>query len=219
MRALRIVVSVGTDHHRFDRLVDWTERWIAASGLRVELFVQHGASRPPSLGEGVPMLARDEMLVRYRTADVVITQVGPGSILDVAEVGRIPIVVARRPDLHEHVDGHQIVFGRFMAQQGEAVLAEDEAAFRAAITRAVVRPAVTRRDPRRPAVNATARALSAVVEDVMSRPAGFIDWSRLRLRMPFRPQVLPRRPVAARVTRVPTPPSSAPATQELQSAH
>ncbi|RIX26621.1 glycosyltransferase [Amnibacterium setariae] len=180
MSAVSVVVSLGTDHHRFDRLVSWVEDWAVSMGSDVDLFVQRGTSRPPRFGTHVVMVSREEMLNRYRDADVVITQVGPGTILDVASVGRIPIVVPRRPDLGEHVDEHQIRFGRFIAGRGEAVLAEDEVAFRAAATAALEDPQHFRREPRSSAAAETALALAAVVDDVMSRPAGFIRWSRLR---------------------------------------
>ncbi|MDH2443055.1 glycosyltransferase [Amnibacterium sp. CER49] len=175
-----LVVSAGTDHHRFDRLIDWVEDWIMTRGADVELFVQHGTSRAPEYGEGVPMLSQEQMLERYRGADLVVTQVGPGSILDVAAAGRIPIAVPRRPDLGEHVDSHQIVFGRFMASTGDAILAEDEPTFFDALDAAYADPASVRRVPRAGNVDETARELGRVVEDVLSRPAGFVNWSRLR---------------------------------------
>lgn len=181
MSTLSLVVSVGTDHHRFDRLIDWVESWIASRDFEVRLFVQHGTSRPPTIGEHAEMLSRDEMLERYSAADIVVTQVGPGSILDVASVGKLPIVVPRNPDLGEHVDGHQIRFGRFMASAGEAILAEEESVLHAALSAAAADPASLLQPPREGRVSETAKALGAVVEDVLSRPAGFIRWGRFRL--------------------------------------
>jgi len=175
---LSIVVSVGTDHHRFDRLIDWTENWISGSPFDVDLFVQHGSSRAPRIGTGAPLLPRTEMLERYRAADIVVTQGGPGGIFDVASVGKLPIVVPRHPDLGEHIDGHQVVFARFLAERSEAVLAEDEVTFDDRLSRAAADPASLRREPRRSPVADTAAALARVIDDVMQRPAGFIRWPR-----------------------------------------
>lgn len=44
-----VLVTVGTDYHRFDRLIEWVDRWYAETGRgRVRCVVQHGASRAPS---------------------------------------------------------------------------------------------------------------------------------------------------------------------------
>jgi UDP-N-acetylglucosamine transferase subunit ALG13 len=149
-------------------------------GDDVTLFVQHGSSRPAAMGENAELVSHEEMRRRYREATVVVTQGGPGGILDAEEAGLTPIVMPRRPDLGEHVDGHQISFTRFMARAGEIVLAEDEATLHAALTAAIADPASVRRTPRAAPVESTADALEKVVLDVMSRPVGFIRWSRLR---------------------------------------
>jgi len=40
-----VLVTVGTDHHPFDRLVGWIDRW--APPGRVRLVVQYGTAVPP----------------------------------------------------------------------------------------------------------------------------------------------------------------------------
>jgi UDP-N-acetylglucosamine transferase subunit ALG13 len=194
--AVSLVVSVGTDHHRFDRLVEWTENWVSSVPFYVDLFVQYGSSRAPRIGDGAPLLPRAEMLERYRRADIVVMQGGPGGIFDVASVGKLPIVVPRHPDFGEHVDAHQVVFGRFMADRSEAVLVEDEPTFDDVLNRAAANPASLLRPPRLSPVAETAKALAAVVDEVMERPAGFIRWPRFR-------QVGGLRPDAARVAHQP----------------
>lgn len=198
MSALSLVVSLGTDHHRFERLIDWAENWVSAMPFEVELFVQHGATRAPRIGTGAPLLPRAEMLERYRRADLVVTQGGPGGIFDVASVGKLPIVVPRHPDFGEHIDGHQVVFARFMADRSEALIAEDEATFDDVLSRAAADPASVRRAPRVAPVAQTAAALAAAVDEVMTRPAGFIRWPRFR-------QVGGHRPDAARLAQRPAP--------------
>jgi UDP-N-acetylglucosamine transferase subunit ALG13 len=181
-----IAVSAGTDFHRFDRLIEWIDSWMRQHGAEVDLFVQHGSSRPSEFGENVEMVSQTEMLERYRAATVVITQGGPGGILDAASVGLLPIVVPRRPDLGEHVDGHQIAFADFMARSGQILLAQSEQELHAALSAAVAAPESMKREPRIAPVEHTAELLEQVVEDVMSRPVHFLHWSRLRASTPRR---------------------------------
>ena len=72
------VVTVGTDHHRFDRLMDWLERWNAGHPGAVRWVVQHGSSRPMTGADGFAMKPRADLLELLRAADVVVTQGGPG---------------------------------------------------------------------------------------------------------------------------------------------
>lgn len=111
---IRVLVSVGTDHHPFTRLIDWVDEW-AAGRDDVHLIVQHGASRPSRHGTNVELLGSEEIAAEYDTADLVISQVGPGTIADANRAGHRPIVVPRDPTLGEVVDEHQVAFGEFMA--------------------------------------------------------------------------------------------------------
>ena len=43
----RILVTVGTDHHPFQRLVDWGDRY-AARHPEHQVFIQYGSARPPA---------------------------------------------------------------------------------------------------------------------------------------------------------------------------
>ena len=42
---LKVLVSVGTDHHVFDRLMGWVEEWVAQAPEGTSVVVQHGSSR------------------------------------------------------------------------------------------------------------------------------------------------------------------------------
>jgi len=128
-RDMRVLVSVGTDVHHFDRLVGWADRWAQDHPDDV-VMVQHGTSAPPTAAEGAELFGRAEMLERLECSDVVILSCGPGAVMDARGRGRFPIVVPRRPDLGEHVDGHQLVFARHLEQHGMASVAENESTFR-----------------------------------------------------------------------------------------
>lgn len=144
----KVVVSLGTDHHKFNRLVDWVDQWIEQRVQPVDCVVQHGFSRAPRFAKAVERMPRHELLGLYLQSHIVVVQGGPGSILDAREVGRIPIAVPRRPELDEVVDGHQLIFTEFMAKQGDAIMAEDYEALVMRLELAIAQPASVATAPR-----------------------------------------------------------------------
>lgn len=116
----RIFVTVGTDHHPFTRLIEWVDHW-SASHDDLELVVQHGTARPSRHGVNHELLGGEEIAAQYAAADLVVSQVGPGTIADANRAGHRPIVVPRDPHLGEVVDDHQVAFGDFMASRGRCV--------------------------------------------------------------------------------------------------
>jgi UDP-N-acetylglucosamine transferase subunit ALG13 len=121
----QVLVSVGTDKHPFDRLVEWVDRW-AAEHRDVEVFIQYGASRAPSFADGTALLSHVDLLAMIGTADVVISHGGPSTVMDIRSRGRLPIVVGRDPDFGEHVDGHQLRFAAHLGKHRMALLPRDE---------------------------------------------------------------------------------------------
>jgi UDP-N-acetylglucosamine transferase subunit ALG13 len=134
------VVTVGTDHHRFDRLMDWLESWQAGHPDAIDWIVQHGASRPMRGATGFAMKPRTEVLELLRAADLVVTQGGPGGIMDARECGKLPIVVPRLARLDEVVDDHQIAFAEHLAARRLVITAQSEAELHAALERALHDP-------------------------------------------------------------------------------
>jgi UDP-N-acetylglucosamine transferase subunit ALG13 len=166
------VVTVGTDHHRFDRLMDWLERWNTGHPGAIRWVVQYGSSRPMSGADGFGMKPREELLMLLRSADVVVTQGGPGGIMDSRECGTVPIVVPRLARLDEVVDDHQVAFTRQLAGRDLVVAAESEAELRAALDRAVSDPASLAVGAHTSDVSQTvARFGAAVAQLLASRPA------------------------------------------------
>ena len=126
-----VLVTVGTDHHPFDRLVGWVDRWDADVPVRV--VVQYGTAVPPHRAEGRAFLAPDEFATLLADADAVVCSGGPGAIMEARAAGLRPIVVPRRSSLGEHVDDHQRAFADFMARRELITLADDEPEFRTAL--------------------------------------------------------------------------------------
>lgn len=119
--AALVVVAVGTDHHRFDRLVSWMDGW-AARHPEVETIVQRGNVEPTSAAVSHRLLPHDELLELFTSASAIVTHGGPSTVMDARSSGRLPIVVPRDPDFGEHVDDHQMRFGRHLQLHGLAEL-------------------------------------------------------------------------------------------------
>jgi UDP-N-acetylglucosamine transferase subunit ALG13 len=133
-----VFVTVGTDHHRFDRLVDLCEAWGADRGVAV--FIQTGTSRPVDPDAGAAYLPFPTMAEAMTGAAAVVCHGGPATIMLARQCGRTPIVVPRDPAREEHVDGHQQKFSRWMADKGQVVLAPEEADLFAHLDEAMAHP-------------------------------------------------------------------------------
>jgi UDP-N-acetylglucosamine transferase subunit ALG13 len=134
-----VFVTVGTDHHPFVRLIQWVETWIAAGG-GARIVVQHGSAPPATGAESHPLVGPAEFQGYLAAADAVVCSGGPGAIMETRAAGLRPIVTPRRAHLGEHVDDHQLAFGRFLAARDLVTLVEDEIAFRAALDAVVAAP-------------------------------------------------------------------------------
>jgi exopolysaccharide biosynthesis polyprenyl glycosylphosphotransferase len=119
---LKVVASVGTYHHPFERFVDWLEPWTGEHD--VDLTFQHGSTRPIDGADNRTMMSPADLLAQYRDADVVVLQGGAGGVMDARRAGRIPIVVPRVPVDQEVVDDHQVVLCRRLAEMGLVHVAE-----------------------------------------------------------------------------------------------
>lgn len=166
-----IVVSVGTDHHRFDRLIDWVDRSLELwNGPVPSCLVQHGASREPRSAHAVNRMPREQLLDYYRKAGAVVVQGGPGSILDAREAGRLPLVVPRVPDLHEVVDGHQPAFSAVMVRHGNAIVAETWEEFDRQLHAMTESPLAFATEPRTADPDAAAALLGRHIGGILERP-------------------------------------------------
>jgi len=117
MPAPMIVVSMGTYFHPFDRLLDWIEPW-AEAHPEVMFVVQHGPGRPLAGAHNHEFVAYDYLLDLFTAADVIVLQGGAGGVMDARELGRVPIVVPRRPVNDEVIDSHQLIFTRKAGELG-----------------------------------------------------------------------------------------------------
>ena len=107
-----VFVSVGTDHHRFDRLLAMMLDWSRAHP-DIAVLAQTGHTPPPDGLDGVAFMAPEDVEAAFGRARAVVCHGGPSTIMEARAAGHVPVVVARDPGRGEHVDGHQM---RFIAQ-------------------------------------------------------------------------------------------------------
>lgn len=165
-----MLVVVGTDVHRFDRLVGWLERWHAARP-EVRLVLQYGHSRTPALPEATPFLGHEELQRAMAESTLVVSHGGPATITEARRTGHLPIVVPRDPAHDEHVDNHQQLFSRRLGAAGMVRLCESEAELVAALDEGLADPErfVLAADPGRPDPRAEAVArVGAVIDGLVA---------------------------------------------------
>lgn len=102
---MRVVGSVGTDHHPFPRFLEWIAA--AQRELGFDLLVQRGATPERPDVPSIDYMPADELEAQMAAADVVVCHGGPGTMSLAQRCGHRPIVIARDPSLGEHVDDHQ----------------------------------------------------------------------------------------------------------------
>jgi UDP-N-acetylglucosamine transferase subunit ALG13 len=129
---LSTFVSVGNLKKPFTRLLEAVRA--NRSLLPEPVVVQHGhaAFEDPAC-ECVPFLVMEEFQRQMASAAVVILHGGAGSIITALQAGKKPIVMARRPQLGEHVDDHQRELVQELASSGRILVVEDSVTMRNAI--------------------------------------------------------------------------------------
>ncbi len=203
-----LFVTVGTDHHRFDRLVRWTDAWVEGRAEPVDYRVQHGSSAPSRVGSNLVLVPQAALLKLIGSATVVVAQGGPGSIVDARACGRIPIVVPRLHRYDEVVDDHQVPFCALMSRQGACLVAGDERTLHALLDRAFAAPERMRCPVPESPAPATALAVQGECDRLVGRPSGWVDLRRVREVWLHRHRV---RPGLAPLTVLESPPPAFPA--------
>jgi UDP-N-acetylglucosamine transferase subunit ALG13 len=164
-----LLVTVGTDHHPFDRLVRWAQAWLDGHPGRLRCLMQTGTSAPPAGGaEWQAYLEFDTLQEAMASAAAVVCHGGPGTILGARHQGAVPIVVPRQHRLGEHVDDHQVAFSRRLAADGGGIhLAETEADLHRLLDRVVADPAAFRAGPEDRATAGAVREFERLVDGLV----------------------------------------------------
>ncbi len=125
----RLFVSVGTDYHRFDRLVWWLDEWLAHEPDVGTVLIQCGTSATSEHGESIDYLQRNQLIEEFEKASVVVCHGGPATIMESRKNGIVPIVVPREERYDEHVNDHQVDFCERLASHGDIQLARTKDEF------------------------------------------------------------------------------------------
>ena len=160
---------LGTDHHRFDRLIEWIDRWASDRGGAVDVLVQHGASKPPRHAAGEGFMPHASMLSALEGSAAVVCHGGTGSAMEARRHGFLPVIVPRTRRLGEAVDDHQIEFARLMERKGDARVAWTEEQMRGWLDQVVTDPGALRSEPNGNGVQETVRRFEALVAPLAGR--------------------------------------------------
>jgi UDP-N-acetylglucosamine transferase subunit ALG13 len=135
----RILVTVGTDHHPFDRLVRWADQY-ADSHHDIDVLIQYGSAQPPVHASASRLLDHGQLQSEMAQADVVICHGGPATIIEARRSGLLPICLPRDPSRGEHVDAHQLKFIARLAEKGVVTTVGDTDQLESAVDDALLRP-------------------------------------------------------------------------------
>lgn len=125
----RLFVTVGTDYHRFDRLVWWLDEWLAGEPNVRQVVLQRGTSSTSERADSVDYLQRTQLIEEFQEASVVVCHGGPATILECRSNGLVPIVVPREEKYDEHVNDHQVDFCERLNAHGEIQMARTKDEF------------------------------------------------------------------------------------------
>ncbi len=105
-----ILVTVGTHQLGFKRLIDEIERICLDNPCLVrQIIVQHGNSLPVKASiSQFDFVPSKELAELQRSADLVITHAGVGSVMEALLAQKKVIACPRYFELGEHVDDHQV---------------------------------------------------------------------------------------------------------------
>jgi UDP-N-acetylglucosamine transferase subunit ALG13 len=183
----RVAVTVGTDHHPFNRLIYWVNDWLETRPEQIpEFFVQSGAASVIPACPASRSLDVSQLAAVLDQADVIVCHGGPASIAAAWAREMLPIVVPRLPQLGEHVDDHQVTFCLKLAELGRISLAQTPEEFASSLAAAIADRTRSRAGVPAADVAATVARFGELVEQLLSEPRRRLPpWHRSR-RIPHR---------------------------------
>lgn len=116
-----VFVTVGSHPtYRFDRLL----QALSLISSDEEMVVQHGPAPAPSgVAQAWPWLTFEQVLDNMRSARVVVSHAGAGSLLCAHQLGHTPVVAPRLQRYGETVDDHQVELARVFERTAQILVA------------------------------------------------------------------------------------------------
>ncbi len=122
-----IYLTVGTQLP-FDRLVRTVDQW-AERAKRTDVLAQIGESAyEPAAIAWTRFLTPQQSAEHIRSAEIIISHAGMGTIIAALEHGKPIVVFPRRGELGEQRSDHQLATARRFGERGLITVAEDEEA-------------------------------------------------------------------------------------------
>ena len=119
-----VLVTVGNATQGFPRLLSAVDRLAGERVFGDELVImQAGNTAGISLQhcDHRRFLPMDEFIALVQNAALVIAHAGAGTLFNVFQAGKIPVVMPRRKRYREHVDDHQVELVRALTSAGRVV--------------------------------------------------------------------------------------------------
>jgi len=121
-----ILVTLGTQDKKFKRLLQAVERAITKLNITDDVIVQAGSTKYKSNKMKIyDYLSMDEMDNHIKSADLIITHAGVGTILKGLEYGKTMIVAPRLHQYKEHVNDHQVQILDTFEKEGYIIALRD----------------------------------------------------------------------------------------------
>lgn len=130
-----IFVTVGNANQGFGRLL-WEVDRLAGDGVfgSEEVFMQTG--RHPNIApqncHAEPFLSGEDFEKKMREATLIICH-GGCTVLQAISLGKLPVVMPRMRAYGEHINDHQVLFVRALAEKGRLIPAYEPADLQKAI--------------------------------------------------------------------------------------
>ncbi len=113
-----IFVTVGTHEQQFNRLIKCVDDLKKDKKIVEDVFIQSGYSTyKPHYCEWSNIITYTEMKEKMEQARIVISHGGPASFIMPVQLGKIPVVVPRQFEFHEHINNHQLEFTKAVAKR------------------------------------------------------------------------------------------------------
>tara|TARA_B100000767_G_C19770257_1_gene539562 strand:+ start:219 stop:707 length:489 start_codon:yes stop_codon:yes gene_type:complete len=113
-----IFVTVGNDGRHFFRLLDHINVLMQEGDEK--FYVQYGNSNHNlKISEEVkPFFNRKDFKALLSNSDCIITHAGAGTLLQLAQLGKFPVVVPRLKKYSEHINDHQLDIANEFEKKG-----------------------------------------------------------------------------------------------------
>ncbi|WP_281966202.1 glycosyltransferase [Serinicoccus marinus] len=137
----------------------------------VRVLVQHGFTAPleRSALVQVEFLGHHDLKRLLSRSRAVVCHGGPGTIFDCRREGLLPVVMPRSAGQGEHVDDHQVLFTRRLAQAQLIDRVQTQEQLHKALEGALDRPRTTLESADDAAVVASTQRLSALVDEALTQ--------------------------------------------------